>query len=438
LSRKVLRGEVYAARKIGKRYKRDIVMNLILFTETFPYDGAFEQTFLSQEIGYLVEGFDRVIIVPGRCEGIRCSLPQGVIVEEGYSSATWPKGQILKAAILSPLLYTELMSHLFLFRYPNVVKRLIMFSGRAELTHEWIGQLLEKYSFDSSQCIFYTYWFDLCTTGISLARKENPRLVLITRAHGYDVYEERHRPAYILGRKFTLGLIDHLFVVSEAGVRYISCRYPENKECEIARLGVVDPGFVSLPSRDNVFRIVSCSMLVQVKRVALLLEGIAEAARLRPFLSIEWTHFGGGPLMPELVDKAAAKLPSNVRYHLLGTVAQSQVMDHYRLNAVDVFVNVSEYEGVPVSIMEAVSCGIPVIATAVGGNPEIVSARNGVLLSAYPTPEEIAHAILYHLDNPEEATRRRTASRKVWEENYNADVNYPAFVRRISEVRDAV
>ena len=66
----------------------------------------------------------------------------------------------------------------------------------------------------------------------------------------------------------------------------------------------------------------------------------------------------------------------------MGNVNNNQVIDFYRTNPPHVFINVSSSEGVPVSIMEAISFGIPIIATDVGGNPEIcIENYNGFLLN---------------------------------------------------------
>jgi len=97
--------------------------------------------------------------------------------------------------------------------------------------------------------------------------------------------------------------------------------------------------------------------------------------------------------------------------------------------------NVSVTEGTPVAVMEAISCGIPVMATAVGGNPEIVSEQNGRLLSPNPTPDEIAEAILSILDNPDLAIEKRKGSRQVWQEKYNASQNFQAFADRLKAIR---
>ena len=82
--------------------------------------------------------------------------------------------------------------------------------------------------------------------------------------------------------------------------------------------------------------------------------------------------------------------------------------------------------------MEAISCGIPVIATAVGGSAEIVSEQNGRLLIADPSPEQIAEALLSIWDQPGD---KRAGSLRIWEQYYDAKRNYDDFVKRLLEIR---
>jgi glycosyltransferase involved in cell wall biosynthesis len=77
-----------------------------------------------------------------------------------------------------------------------------------------------------------------------------------------------------------------------------------------------------------------------------------------------------------------------------------------------------------------------VIATNVGGNPEIVLERNGLLLSSSPTPEEVAQALLKLCDNPEIRYRMGKESRRVWQESYNADTNFQDFAERLRMIRE--
>ena len=79
--------------------------------------------------------------------------------------------------------------------------------------------------------------------------------------------------------------------------------------------------------------------------------------------------------------------------------------------------------------MEAISCDIPVVATNVGGNSEIVVNETGMLVSSNPTPEEVADALSTVL-------RGSYTPREFWNNHYNASVNYEAFATYISEIKN--
>lgn len=412
---------------------------LVLFTLSYPYDVAMEQTFIDPEIEYLTSNFDRVIIVPELLEGKKFSVPAKVEVEESYALIRQSGCQVTKTLFRAFLLrsfYEDLLTRPSILFQRLVLKRLVGFIDNAEQIRKWVGDYIENKNLDPKQCIFYTYWFLESSLGIGLAKRDYPQIMLISRAHGYDLYEDRYNPVYIPCRRKSLRTLDRLFPDSDKGTNYIASHYPWfSPLCETARLGVRDPGFVTLFSRDGAIRIVSCSQLVHVKRVELLLEGIEYAAKLRPGQQFEWHHFGTGSLKNHIEDIAQRTFSGNVKSYFPGYPSLEHLMMFYKNNPVDLFMNVSVTEGTPVSIMEAISCGIPVIATAVGGNPEIVSEKNGKLLSANPTVDEIAAAIFSILDNPDLAVEKRQGSRRVWQDQYNADSNFQVFADRLKSLR---
>ena len=412
---------------------------LVLFTHSYPYQTMVEGTFLNTEIHFLASNFDRVIVVPQDYGGRMRAVPAGVEVEESYALANQQRYQkmvILSRALSSTLLAKELLARPAIAFRLAALKRLVGFTGRAELARKWVGDFLRSRNLDAGQCIFYAYWLDENALGIGLAKEHYPQIKLVSRAHGYDLYEERHKPAYIPCRRQSLSFLDRLFPDSDNGRTYIANRYPEFAPlCETARLGVGHPGFATSCSQDGVFRIVSCSRMVPVKRVDLLMRGMDCAARLRPEQQFEWHHFGDGPLKDSTEDIAHRTLPDNVNACFPGYPSIEQLMSFYRSSPVDLFMNASESEGIPVSIMEAISCGIPVVATAVGGNPEIVSEQNGKLLSSNPTVREIAAAILGVLENPQLARGKRLGSQLVWRHRFDADRNYQAFADRLKSIR---
>jgi glycosyltransferase involved in cell wall biosynthesis len=409
---------------------------LILLAHSYPYTGASEQTFLTPEIQYLARAYE-VIAVPGRREGTKLEVPAGVTVDESYAEMMRVQPTVMQSifkAMRSSLLYGELL------RRPSVLfqllslKRLVAYADKAERTKQWACDFVKREGLDARACIFYTFWFDATTTGIGLARDCAGPLVVVSRAHGNDLYEERHVYNYIPCRAQSIQLLDGVFPDSDAGRDYLLHKYAKcAATCETARLGVEDPGFVASKSRDGVVRIVSCSFMVPVKRVDLILQGIGVAAKRRPDLQFQWHHFGTGPLR-ETLEEQAETLPTNCTWHLPGYLSVDHLMQHYRDSPVDLFINASSTEGTPVAVMEAISCGIPVAATAVGGNPEIVSTRNGLLLSANPTPDEIASAILSIADDPAVAEKRQ-GSRSTWQEKYDSKRNFQTFIATLTNLR---
>lgn len=414
-------------------------MILFLFASSYPYDAGAEQTFLDIEIQYLKETFERVILVPRKCEGNLLPLPEDVDVDGSYAALleNIPPGTVAKKTIFSSILYREIASFPKLLFYPEAIKRLLGFLVGAQLTRDWVVDWFARNGGNPAKSVFYTYWFDQGAYGIGLAKGTHPGLKLVSRVHGYDLYEEYYyRPPYWPRRRASLSLVDRLFPDADAGLAYLNDRYPEfNSVYETALLGVTDPCFTTPASMDNVFRIVSCSMLEPVKRIDLLIEGIAHAAKARPDQRFEWHHFGNGKRRTELQELANHIFPFNASADLPGYSTKADLMCYYRQNPVDVFMNVSATEGTPVAVMEAVSCGIPVIATSVGGNVEIATERNGLQLTANPTPEQIGQALLAFWDDRDARLSKRQGSRQVWDERYNADANFQAFARKLKSIR---
>ena len=118
---------------------------------------------------------------------------------------------------------------------------------------------------------------------------------------------------------------------------------------------------------------------------------LLEAARILADqdLPIRIAAVGRGPLKDEL-NKRHAALGLRDRFVFLG-----QRDDVLRLmTGADVFVLASHHEGLPVALMEAMSVGLPVVATAVGGVPQFVTDSEEGLLVAPGRPDLLAEALV--------------------------------------------
>lgn len=115
---------------------------------------------------------------------------------------------------------------------------------------------------------------------------------------------------------------------------------------------------------------------------------------------------GDGPLLGE-IKRAVAAAGSRARVVLAGERSDVPSL----LPALDVFALPSRYEGLPVAIVEAMTCGIPVVATAVNAVADaVVPGRTGLLVPPQ-RPDLFAAAIGYVVDHPHHARAMAAAAR---------------------------
>jgi glycosyltransferase involved in cell wall biosynthesis len=114
---------------------------------------------------------------------------------------------------------------------------------------------------------------------------------------------------------------------------------------------------------------------------------------------------GDGPDRERLVALArSVGVADRVRF--IGTLERSEMIDWYR--AADALVLASSREGMPNVVLESLACGTPVVATAVGGVPEVVSGPAAGILAARRDAPALAAAVRELLGTPRDrgATRR--------------------------------
>ncbi|MDA8382275.1 MAG: glycosyltransferase [Betaproteobacteria bacterium] len=141
------------------------------------------------------------------------------------------------------------------------------------------------------------------------------------------------------------------------------------------------------------FVILMAAVLRSVKRHALALEAFAELLPSRP--NARLVLAGNGPLRRETEQRAAA-LGIAQCVHFLGH--RDDVAD--LMQAADVCLLTSRSEGVPQALTQAMGLGVPVVATAVGGVPELVAHERTGLLVPPESAKAIAAALERVAENP--------------------------------------
>ncbi|HZT14947.1 MAG TPA: glycosyltransferase [Gaiellaceae bacterium] len=150
---------------------------------------------------------------------------------------------------------------------------------------------------------------------------------------------------------------------------------------------------------------------------------LVEAVALldRPDVRVVW--IGGGGLRAK-TERLIARRRLGDRFTLLGERRDVTEL----LPAFDVFALSSLYEGLPCALVEAMTCGIPVVATAVNSVPELVVAGETGTLARPADPASLARALAHVLDHPEEAERMADAARAHLGDRYRPEALGEAIV----------
>lgn len=124
--------------------------------------------------------------------------------------------------------------------------------------------------------------------------------------------------------------------------------------------------------------------------------------------NFKWFFYGSGPLLNQL-QKKVKELNLINHCYFPGNIDHHQLLNKYENNEVDIVVSSSisilnVFEGIPVSLMEAMSYEIPVIATDCGGTKELVDGQSGILVNE-KDPEALKNAI-FKLINKSEYRRK--------------------------------
>lgn len=397
---------------IGLKEHTKMERRLFVFTVKYPYSDTAE-CFLEDEVPYLANQFDKVLFLPLKREG----TPQKEL-PNNCNSVKPIFGGILAFALRG--MYNRkgsgcLIKDFFENRvYCSKRKFRVWIIGYFSINNLLNSRQLKRVRANLNPSdVCYFYW-GKWSNALSYFWKGEAHFV--SRFHGHGDLWEQDYDEYFPLRKSVVPCLDIAAFISPKGQDYYTTKYTMKKPI-VVPLGSFD-NTVVLRSKDGILRVVSCSTVYSIKRVPLIFESLKIVSENT---TVEWTHIGGGPQFEYLREIVAASADNpRLKVNLLGMITHSDVVAYYSTHAFDVFVNLSSIEGVPVSIMEAISCNIPIVATNVGSTSDIVNEHTGVLIDANPTPQCVADAII-------SISKSEISPRQYWENHYNADVNYRRF-----------
>lgn len=402
---------------------------LIFFTDTFPCGAG--EAFIENEFPYLAEAFEKIVIVTNNLNApITRPVPENVtVIRYAYEASAVSKAKAA-TSFFNPVMQQEMQfikKKLKITANKLIVSIMVASYAKANESVKFIDDVIQKHAAGMSVYL-YSYWMNDMAVAIANYKQKHPKVKAFSRAHRWDIYLDKQPAKYLPFKHLTLEHLDMLFPISEDGAKYLRALtdHKYNNHIKVARLGTINTLGKRTSGGTDKLVLVSCSNLIPRKRVNLIIEALSLIGG-----KVEWIHIGDGELKAELEQLANEKLSTkaNITYTFKGQMNNSDIIAYYANNNIDLFINVSESEGVPVSIMEANSFGIPAIATNTGGVAEVISESNGFLINVNSSANDIAKVIAHYARlSKEDKQAYKDSAFDTWNTLYNAQKNYTAFV----------
>lgn len=225
------------------------------------------------------------------------------------------------------------------------------------------------------------------------------------------------RVSYILERKL-LKCSNTVTAVSNTVAQELVEEYGlEEEDIKVIYNGVDEKIFTPNPNKPEKKYILYVGSLAYRKGLFDLVE--CGKYICKEYFDVGFIIVGDGMLKDKLQEKVK-KLELGNKIIFKGHVPKTELIRLYQ-NAI-IHILPSHYEGLPTVLLEAMSCGLPVVATAVSGNLDVISdGENGILIPP-KSPKKMADAISTLLDDETMRKELGKNARKTIEDKYTWDI----------------
>lgn len=397
---------------------------LLLFTGAFPY-GKRGEPFLENEIIYLANCFETIYIFPRQRSKESRLLPSNVkiidiLIIPPFKILKQPLKNILSALI--SIFKEALQAKKGINYILNIRHFIYIWIEARKLSINLENWLINNQIINP---LFYTYWSDTSLLACSLLSKEDANIKIISRAHGFDLYNDRNIGSIVPFRNYKYKRVINIYCISQHGQNYLKLNLPNtlHNKLKLSYLGITPPSRVVNKPITDISVIVSVAIMQKFKRISLIPEVLRSINT-----PIHWVHFGDGEEY-ELLKEKVKNMPTHIKITLMGQKKNSEILEFYYKNQVSLFLSLSTSEGLPVSMIEAISFGIPIMAININGVPEIVTKHTGVLLDLDENIKNIASKLEFVINND---PFDKKEIKNFYSTHFNAELNYATFANEIA------
>lgn len=394
--------------------------SLIVVTSSYPYGHG--EAFFTPELQALAKRFDQVDLLPGRVTvADRRVLPENV---RALPPLVEGRGVDMLNALRVPHTLVPAVSQLFYTRRSRVD---IANTARMRAAMALRLPELRARGYD----LIYVYWGAPWTALLPQLRSLAP---CVERFHGTDLWGSSGGEALRPGASDHFDLLERAYFVSEVGRHLmLQATGPEaESRCQVRYLGSADMGRIKPQPYEVGFSILSSAFLTRNKRLDRTAQIVRTLSKTRP---VRWTHIGGGDLAA--IEDLRSQAGPHASVDFRGNVPHAEIAGIFREKRPNLLMSMSDSEGLAINVLEAMSAGVPVVSTDVGGMAEAVTDEVGLLVEKghFDDTEALAARILQAIRTG--GTLAEARPRSVWENRFDAESNARFFADELKALCDA-
>lgn len=399
---------------------------VLYVTHGYPFEPR--DMFSGDDYSFLAKELWQVLLLPRLkpAQEADAGFVERPVVDECLLSNRHAKTAALLHPDALPLLTREVLTSLA-HKAPFLFFAALKNSGIALQARNALRNCILSRNLHRKPLVVYFFWFSPAVVGAWLLRKEFPHMRLVVRLHGGDLFPHQSQGGYLPFRFQRTDMADVFAPCSQRGLDFLAKDGVAAKKLTCAYLGVPSASVPTSATAGDVLQVLSCSFTGAVKRLPLLAKSFLAFAAVHPNVLIKWHHVGDGPelnALKEITRTSGSNLVCTF-HGGMNVEASRQFFQGSETDGLDGLINVSESEGLPVSMMEAQMAGLPVIGTDVGGVSEIVRPDTGILLPKDFTQELFDSAVLALSEWKKPETRAHIAHQA--RDRFSLD-NYKKFI----------
>lgn len=395
--------------------------NLVLLTKGYPF-GFSEASFLDEEIKIILENHNIILSVAingGERRSERSYKGESLVYQPNNVVSLGLKFKFYIKIVLPFLL--------------NIFPKFMVYKTSSQNIKHVLSQLLkyldmaiylERIRGSRRVDYFYSYWLDHWNMAACIHKVLfKTEVQVISRAHRFELVKETSKLGFFPFHPIQFKCSDKIVFISTTLRDHYLSLYPAFEDKMLFHPLGVKNGVKELNGNDSPegseYGVVCISDIKPIKN----LELVAKALR-GTGLKISWFHFGASKDNDILLNMLRG---SSVSYHNMGFWENEKLQEFLQNSFFHFLINTSRSEGVPVSMMEAISCGIPIVATNVGGVNELVCDETGILVEGDIDSSALTEVIKEALVNYKFLGKKRMRVKEFAFKYFNAQNNYTAF-----------